>query len=144
MATYLDTSALAKWYLNEPGSEAFSTWIGKQEDTHISSLTEVEFRCLLGRRRRNGDIPAELEQQLFAVFKTDVQAGHLIQHPIQDRHVVDAIALLERAPPAALRTLDALHLRIAIDIGAEALAAADQTMATAATDLGVHVVNFGI
>ncbi|MDM8560842.1 type II toxin-antitoxin system VapC family toxin [Candidatus Parabeggiatoa sp. HSG14] len=50
---YLDTSALAKWYLNEAHSHEFSNWIQKQEDTHISSLTITEFRCLLARRRRN-------------------------------------------------------------------------------------------
>jgi uncharacterized protein with PIN domain len=50
---YIDTSALAKWYLNEAHAHEFSNWIQKQEDTHISSLTITEFRCLLARRRRN-------------------------------------------------------------------------------------------
>lgn len=48
---YIDTSALAKWYLPEAGSEAFAEWMGQWEDTCISSLTITEFRCLLARRQ---------------------------------------------------------------------------------------------
>ena len=35
---YLDTSALAKWYLNEPRSEDFAAWMQEQDDTHIRTL----------------------------------------------------------------------------------------------------------
>lgn len=49
---YIDTGALAKWYLPESGSESFSEWMGQREDTCISSLTITEFRCLLSRRQR--------------------------------------------------------------------------------------------
>ena len=49
--SYIDTSALANWYLPEPGSETFSEWMQSQEDTCISSLTTTEFRGLLARRR---------------------------------------------------------------------------------------------
>jgi uncharacterized protein len=52
-APYIDTSALAKWYLNEPRSEDFGAV--------ISRLTVVEFRCLIARRRRAGDIDLEDE-----------------------------------------------------------------------------------
>jgi len=38
---YLDTSALAKWYLNEPRSEDFATWIQNQDDTHITRLSRI-------------------------------------------------------------------------------------------------------
>ena len=62
---YLDTSALAKWYLNEPRSEDFAAWIQNQDDTHISTLTLVEMRCLLARRRRAGELSMALEQQAF-------------------------------------------------------------------------------
>ncbi|MDN5851080.1 MAG: type II toxin-antitoxin system VapC family toxin [Nitrococcus sp.] len=142
MLAYLDTSALAKWYLNEPRSEDFSAWVCHQQNTHISSLTALEFRCLVARRKRRGDISSELEQRLFAVFRADVQVGHLIQHPVENRDVVDAVVLLEHVFPTALRTLDAIHLRIAVRIGAAALATADNIMAAAANALGMQVFNF--
>ena len=57
--SYIDTSALAKWYLPEAGSEDFSKWMQHQEDTCISSLTLTEFRCLLARRWRMVTRPKE-------------------------------------------------------------------------------------
>ena len=45
MTTYIDTSALAKWYLNEPLSDEFEAFIQSQAMADISRLTMVEFRC---------------------------------------------------------------------------------------------------
>ena len=58
---YIDTSALAKWYLNESRSEDFAAWIQTEAGAHISTLTVVEMRCLLARRRRNQELSTELE-----------------------------------------------------------------------------------
>ena len=68
MRAYLDTSALAKWYLNESGSEQFAAWIAEQDDTHISTLTVTEFRCLLARRERMKELGSTSAQQIFATF----------------------------------------------------------------------------
>ena len=38
---YLDTSALAKWYLNEPGSDAFVNFLKALDVAVISSLTRT-------------------------------------------------------------------------------------------------------
>lgn len=142
MLCYIDTSALAKWYLNEPGSEEFSLWICAQQDTHISSLTALEFRCLLGRRKRAGDFSSTLEQELLKAFRNDVQQGHLAQHAVTDENLLDAMRLLELVSPVGLRTLDAIHLQIALAMGATGLATADKTMATAADILEFEVINF--
>ena len=58
---YQDTSALAKWYLNEEGSEDVEAFLGERGHALISELTVVEMRCLLARRRRAGDFVAEME-----------------------------------------------------------------------------------
>lgn len=142
MLTYLDTSALAKWYLNESRSEDFSIWAREQSDTHISRLTALELRCLLARRRRARDFSATLEQRIYAAFEQDIRDGHLIMHPLGDRPVAAAIMLLERVAPIALRTLDAVHLRVALDMGAEQVATADRTMAEAADEVGLRVKSF--
>lgn len=142
MLVYLDTSAIAKWYLNESRSDEFATWIQDQDDTHISSLTVLELRCLLARRKRRAEISADLEKRIFAAFQADIQAGYLIHHAVQDSHVTHATRLLDRLAPIALRTLDAIHLRIAIDLGSAALATADRTMAKAAQQLDMRVFDF--
>jgi uncharacterized protein with PIN domain len=69
---YLDTSALAKWSLSEPGSEVFAEYLQGVDVAIISRLTHTEMRSLLSRRRRMGELSAELESVLYAAFLDDI------------------------------------------------------------------------
>jgi hypothetical protein len=140
---YLDTSALAKWYLNEPRSEDFARWIQDEDEAWISALTMVEMRCLLARRRRSGEITATVEEAAFARFPEDVDRADLLLQPLEDRTLGAALALIGRLAPCPLRTLDAIHLSIALGIETERLATADGVMAEAAAALGLEAVWFG-
>lgn len=142
MGPYLDTSALAKWYLNEPFSTEFEAFIQEQSTAAISRLTVVEFRCLLARRRRAGDITKSIESRVFEAFEGDLRAGFLQVHPVADEHLIAALGLITRLARVPLRTLDALHLAIAQGVHARKLATADRTMADAAKALGLGVVRF--
>ena len=139
---YVDTSALAKWYLNEPRSEELETFLRERPGAAISTLTAVEMRCLLARRRRAGDIDRDVEMQVFAAFQRDIDAGHLRLWPVTDRQVSAAVLLLARLPKMPLRTLDAIHLAIAVDLPASLLATADRVQADAAEALGMAVARF--
>ncbi len=139
---YIDTSALAKWYLNEARSEEFAAWIQAESETHISTLTVVEMRCLLARRRRNQELSRELEQKVFATLQDDIAQGFLIQHSVDDEEVSGALNLLMILPDHPLRTLDALHLSIARRLGTERLVTADRIMIGAAQAIGFKVVPF--
>ena len=140
---YLDTSALAKWYVNEPGSEAFEAFIRDLPEAVISRLTVAEFRCLLARRRRSGDIDTDYEHAAFARFESNLAAGHLRIHECGDARLADAVALIDRLPAVPLRTLDAIHLALALDAGTEVLATADTIMARAGKEVGLDVRFFG-
>lgn len=139
---YLDTSALAKWYLNEPFSDEFAAFIQKQSAAAVSRLTVVEFRCLLARRRRAGDISRTIESRVYATFETDIGAGFLVVHPVADEHVAAAAEMISRLGRYPLRTLDALHLAVALAIRCRQLATADKTMADAARASGLGVARF--
>ncbi len=141
--SYIDTSALAKWYLPESGSESFAKWIQHQDNTYISSLTVTEFRCLLSRRLRMELLNALQVQQIYAKFKQDVEDAHLIHYPIDNRHIINASLMIESLPSVPLRTLDALHLTVARDIPADIIATADKVMTEAAQLLNFKVVLFG-
>lgn len=142
MGPYLDTSALAKWYLNEPFSAAFETFIQNQSTAAISRLTVVELRCLLARRRRAGEITKNIESRVLGTFEKDVGAGLLQVYPVMDEHLIVALGLLDSLGRYALRTLDALHLAIAQSIHCRQLATADKTMANAGRATGMVVVRF--
>ena len=142
MGPYLDTSALAKWYLNEPFSEAFEEFIRAQPAAAISRLTVVELRCLFARRRRAGEITKAIETRVTAAFEKDVGGGSLQVHPVADEHVIAALGMIERLGKYPLRTLDALHLAIAQGIHCRQLATADKTMADAGKAAGLEVARF--
>ena len=139
---YIDTSALAKWYLNEPRSQDFAAWIQAEQDTHISTLTVVEMRCLLARRRRNHELSVDIEQRVFATLQDDIAQGFLVQHSVNDEGVSGALGLLAMLADHPLKTLDALHLSIARHLGTGRLATADRVMNTAAHALGFEVFRF--
>jgi len=141
--SYIDTSALAKWYLPEAGSADFSEWMQRQDDTCISSLTITEFRCLLARRQRMEMLSALDVQQLYAKFKQDIEDAHLILYPVENRHILNASLMIESLPSVPLRTLDALHLTIANDIPVHSIATADKVMGESARLLDFEVVLFG-
>ena len=129
---YLDTSALAKWYLNEAGSEAFVEFLQGLDSAVISSLSVTEMRSLLSRRRRMGDLSVELEFVLFAALLDDIDRGWLQRYPLDDARFAEATNLIARYPEHPLRTLDALHLTVAADLAVSIVATADGVMADAA------------
>ena len=139
---YLDTSALAKWYLNEAGSEAFVEFLQGLDSAVISSLSVTEMRSLLSRRRRMGDLSVELEYLLFAALLDDICRGWLQRYPLDDARFAEATNLIARYPEHPLRTLDALHLTVAADLAVSIVATADGVMADAALSMGLQVVRF--
>jgi uncharacterized protein len=139
---YLDTSAVAKWYLNEQNSELFSAYIQQIAVAAISSLTRTEFRSLLARRRRLKQITAEIESIALATFEHDISVGHLELHPVSDAIFLEASNLIGRFPDLPIRTLDALQLSMAQTCGANELATADAGLANAARILGFETVVF--
>lgn len=139
---HLDTSALAKWYLNESGSDVFVSFLQSLDSAVVSSLTLTEMRSLLSRRRRMGDLTAELKSLLFAAVLEDFDRGWLQRYPVDDARFTEASNLIARYPHQPLRTLDALHLTLAAQAGIAMLATADAVMAETASLMGFAVERF--
>lgn len=140
-APYLDTSGLAKWYINEPFSDDFEEYLSTLSHAFISSLVVVEMRSLLLRRRRAGELEPAIVERIWTTFHQDQSTGSLIVLEVSDDHLGAATRLLDRVD-TPLRTLDALHLALAEGAGAAECATADRTMAAAARELGIEVRTF--
>lgn len=143
LIVYLDTSALAKWYLVEANSDQVTDYIVGLDSAIISTLTKTEMRCLLARRKRMQAMSPELEAQIYATFLEDIAQRHLALCQVEDKHLDSAAHLIDMLPGYNLRTLDALHLAIAQHHGIERIATADNLFAKAAVALGFTVDNFG-
>lgn len=139
---YFDTSALAKWYLNEERSQDVERYIQEHGPVGISDLTVLEIRCLLARRRREGHIDLKMESRIFATFQEDIRQNFLVCHPFPEGLTAGAVNLVSVHLDLPLRTLDAIHLVIAKEIQADKLATADRIMVAAAKAMGLSVVRF--
>ena len=139
---YIDTSALAKWYLNEAHSTEFVKFIQSVSRAIISDLTLTEMRSLLSQRRRMKELTHALEEQIFATFLTDIDQGYLIVQPIENHYLEEATHLIASLPDIPLRTLDALHLTVVTHQHIQTIATADQIMIAAALALQINVEIF--
>ena len=142
MSCYLDTSALAKWYLPEPRSDEFEAFVHSQSLLLISHLSICEMRSLLARRRRMGDLTEEEEKVVWNAFLKDRADGVFIILPMGDAHLLAATELIGQLTDCSLRTLDALHLAIASQAEAGSIASADKVMLRAAKTMGLAVHDF--
>lgn len=142
MSAYIDTSALAKCYVREANSLQVLDWAEHQGKPATAALTLVEFRCLLARRKRTGQIDAALEQHALAEFDGHVRGGAWRIHPLALGDHAAARDLIDIIPEIPLRALDALHLAAARACGATDFATADKIQADAANALGFTVHRF--
>ena len=140
-APYLDTSALAKWYINEEFSEDVEQYFLTLPYALVSSLTIVEMRSLLVRRRRADELEPTLVDRIWTTFQEDQARQSLVVLEVRDEHLSAAARVLDRVE-SPLRTLDAIHLAVAENAGASQCATADRIMAAGARELGMSVRTF--
>ena len=113
MIYFLDTSALAKRYLAERGSNRIRRLLERKDDIFYQTyLTPLEFASALYRRLRSQEIsPAELSFLLRA-YVAHCHEDYLLL-PYSDALMDRASALIARH---ALRALDALQLASALEL----------------------------
>ncbi len=122
MAFYVETSAAAKLVLEEPESDAIDAWLRSQELRPVASdLTRTEL--LRATRRFLPDRTREARQVLANLA--------ILSLP---RRTFDRAALVD---PPELRSLDALHLAAALELGdeLEGIVTYDERLAAAADRL---------
>ena len=113
MIYFLDTSALAKRYLSERGSNRLRRLLDRKADIFYQTfLTPLEVASALYRRLRSREIsPAELSFLLRA-YVAHCHEDYLLL-PYSDALMDRASALIARH---ALRALDALQLASALEL----------------------------
>ncbi len=142
MAIYIDTSALAKRYLAEKGSDAFDAFLITQvDDCVISPLVATELESLVQRLLRQRLIAKPYAAQVRQDFADDLRAALWAMRPFPSAALTLASDLL-RTLAAPLATLDALHLASAVELDCSAIATGDRQLAKAAGERGLAVHAF--
>lgn len=125
MIIYLDTSAVLKVLIDEPGMRAmrgaFNGWQLKGDDLVSSFLLHTEMHC--AARRRDFAAPEAIDILLGGVGLIDI-----------DR----ALLLAAGKGPHALRSADAIHLATALAIEADLMVTYDRELFEAAESEGIE------
>ncbi|MGH3435614.1 MAG: type II toxin-antitoxin system VapC family toxin [Sciscionella sp.] len=129
---YLDTSAVAKLFLNERESQALRQWLASQPEPTLmsSALLGVELIRLLSLVNPSMIAAAE------SFLSGDVDIVEITTPLLSDA---------TRVPPTRLRTLDAIHLATARDLAetVNVLLTYDKLLAEAARTVGLTVQSPG-
>lgn len=105
---YLDTSALVKLYVREPGTERMLGLAADPEARQIAilSVARAELYSAVRRRERAGDLDGGAVTQLLDRFESHLKTRFLRQS-VSDPVLDLACALIDRHP---LRAYDALQV----------------------------------
>jgi predicted nucleic acid-binding protein len=113
---FLDTSALAKYYRREPGSDFVERLFADAGSQRvISRLAIVEIESAFATRIRTGEIEPEAALVARRRLESDLGRRNILMAAFGDEHFAIARRLLIRyGTDQSLRTLDALQLSVAI------------------------------
>jgi predicted nucleic acid-binding protein len=127
VAFYFDTSALVKLVVAEPESQALRSW-SQEVNRDLVACDFVRTELMRAVRRVVPDRVLQARKVLDSVILVEVTAA-----VFEDAGRLD---------PASLRSLDAIHLAAALDLGddLEGLVTYDDRLAEAAIANGVAVV----
>lgn len=108
MILYLDTSALAKMYLEEEASEQVRQWADEAEALATSQVALAELSAAVARRRREGDLTDDEAAQIRSAMMDDW--SHLVVVHLDEYKAADLSFHHE------LRGFDAIHLAAALQV----------------------------
>ena len=138
MIYFLDTSALVKRYVTEPGSDQVRRLLRRKVDIAIARITEAEAYAAIARAVRMNVLTDDDRDRAFEQIAEDVAAARVVEIR---RSVVSAVRDL--VVRWALRGYDAIQLSCALRLQSENLAVAfwcaDDALANAARCEGMRV-----
>ena len=127
---YFDSSALVKMMVEEPESSMLNAWVRAEHVRAVSSdLAQTE--TIRAVRRYRPDLTVEARSLFDSVVCVRITP-----------EIVERAALLD---PPGLRSLDAIHLATALELGNEidGLVTYDERLAQAARDRGIPTITPG-
>lgn len=119
MIYFLDTSALVKRYVAEPGSDQVRRLLRRKVDVALARITEAEAYAAIARAVRMNALTDDDRDRAFKQIAEDVAAARVVE--IRGAVVNTVRDLVVRWP---LRGYDAIQLSCALRLQSESLAVA--------------------
>jgi uncharacterized protein len=131
--TFFDSSAFAKRYIDEAGSQAVDAMCAAATALALSVVCIPEILSALNRRVREGNLSPEQYVEAKTRFSEDVADATIVNltPPVLAR----CTAILEQSP---VRAVDALHIACAVAWEAELFVSADKRQIAAASKAGLR------
>jgi len=134
MRICFDSSALAKRYVAEPGTERVLEFCSLAREVILSVLCVPEIISAMNRLRREEKLSAQQYLTLKEELAADIRQATIVA--VTQPVVARTIELLEKA---SLGTLDAIHVATALDSSCELFVSADRQQSAAARLAGLTV-----
>jgi len=138
---YLDASALAKLYVEEPESTELERALLGRSDLLVSELSITEVVSALARRVRERELSARDATRVHRRILADLSRGEFQHVDLSPNlHRVAERLLLQVGTTAPLRASDALHLALAGSAPAGAFVTYDRHL----RDAAVRMASFDV
>jgi len=136
---YFDAAFIAKFYLQEPESEAVRALTENSEGVASLVIGRLETELVFSRKLREGALTPSGRETLIAQFQIDCEDGLWSWLPVTNELVAAAQETTRLLPSEAfVRSLDALHLACARRHGYEHIYSNDKRLLDAAPHFGLQ------
>jgi predicted nucleic acid-binding protein len=132
MKAYLDSSAFAKRFIEESGSDGVESLCSQATELGLSVICVPEIVSALNRRQREHSITQDQYRVAKKRLLDDVRDADIIY--LTPTVIGSAITILEVSP---VRAMDALHVACALEWGADLFASSDGQQLQAAKRAGM-------
>ncbi len=139
--SYFDAAYIAKFYVDEPDSDAVRQLAESLGHVHCSALGRIEVTSVFHRKWREGAFTESAFREVSAQFSDDCAAGLWTWLSATDNliaHTAESIRSLSKR--ITIRSADALHLVCAREHGLQRVYTNDRHMLLAAAAFGVDAV----
>jgi predicted nucleic acid-binding protein len=142
MATYLDTGALVKLYVAERGSRRVQEIANEAASLVLCPLQLLETRTAIRAAAGRNVISREAMEKTLANLDDDLAAGCFALMVPDWAAVWEVAEALSAGHVAGVlaRTLDLLHVAIALHLGVQAFVTGDKRQSALAREAGLPVV----
>ena len=132
MKIYLDSSAFAKRFIEETGSDKVEAICAQATELGLSVITVPEIISALNRLLRERTVNTQQYNEAKKCLMGDVRDAYIINLTVSV--IRSSIKIIESSPS---RAMDALHIACAIEWGAELFVSADKQQLTASKKAGL-------
>ena len=139
--SYFDSAYIAKFYVDEPESDAVRRLAEALGRVHCCALGRIEVAGVFHRKWREGAFTEREFREVSAQFTDDCMAGLWTWLAVTDRLVADAAESLRTlSKRITIRSADALHLACAREHGLRPVYTNDRQMLQAAPAFGIEAM----